>query len=135
MTLEPYLSFHGNCREAFEFYAAVLGGKIEAMLTAAEAPGGADLAPECRYGIMHARLNLNGRALLASDMPSGQTSPMQGIHLSLAVATVQEAERIYAALSEGGKIAMPLGETFWSPRFAMFTDRFGTPWMINCEAQ
>jgi len=135
MKMESYLFFDGKCKEAFEFYASVLGGKIVAMLPHAETPAEAAVPPEWRDKIMYARLEVEGQALLASDVPPQQSGRMQGFHLSLSVKTAEEAERIFAALSEGGKISMPLGETFWSPRFGMLTDRFGTPWMINCEAQ
>jgi PhnB protein len=135
MTIETYLLFNGNCKEAFEFYASVLGGKITAMLPHAGSPAETSVPEDWREKILHARLEIQGQALMASDAPPQYAQRMQGFHISLNTTTAGEAERIYTALSEGGKISMPLGKTFWSPCFGMLTDRFGTPWMINCEAQ
>lgn len=135
MTVEPYLFFNGNCKEAFEFYASVLGGNIVAMVPHAGTPAEASVPADWREKIMYARLEVQGQALLASDVPAQYFHQMQGFHVSLSVKTAEEAERIFAALSEGANVSMPLGETFWSPRFGMLTDRFGTPWMVNCEAQ
>jgi PhnB protein len=135
MKIEPYLFFNGNCKEAFEFYASALGGKIVAMLPHAGTPAETAVPADWREKIMYARLELEGQALLASDVPPQNSSRMQGFHISLSVKTAEEAERVFAALSEGAKISMPIGETFWSARFGMLTDRFGTPWMVNCEMQ
>ena len=135
MTIAPYLFFNGNCKEAFEFYASVLGGKIAAMVPHAGSPAETSVPVDWRGKIMHAHLEVQGQVLLASDVPPQYAQRMQGFHVSLTAKDIGEAERIFAALSEGGKVSMPLGETFWSPRFGMLTDRFGTPWMINCQAQ
>lgn len=137
MHMNPYLSFDGTCEEAFGHYAKVLGGSVEAMMRYADAPAGEgpgegcapDLSPE---KIMHARLRLGDRVLMASDSPPGMYRKPQGISVSLNLEDPKEAERIYAALSEGGQVMMALQETFWAQRFGMFTDRFGTPWMVNC---
>ncbi len=135
MTIETYLLFNGNCKEAFEFYASILNGKITAMMPHAGSPAETSVPEEWREKILHARLEIQGQALMASDAPPQYAQPMQGFRVCLNVTAAGEAERIYAALSEDGKISMPLGKTFWSPCFGMLTDRFGTPWMINCEAQ
>ena len=131
-TLDPYLIFDGNCAAAMAFYAETLGGTIETLLTYGQSP----VANECAVGsterVMHARLRLADRCLMASDAPLGQ--PYDGMrHMSLCLSfdSVAEAERIYEILREGGEVRMALAQTFWAGAFAMLVDRFGTPWMIN----
>ncbi|MGH8495890.1 MAG: VOC family protein [Gammaproteobacteria bacterium] len=133
MHLNPYLSFNGQCEEAFNFYAQCLGGKIVAMLPFGDSPGCEDMPAEWRNKIMHARLMLENHVLMASDNPPGYQEEPKGISVSLHFDDPEEAERIYNALSDNGTIQMPLQETFWATRFGMFVDRFGIPWMVNCE--
>jgi PhnB protein len=129
----PYLPFNGNCREAFTFYERVLGGKIVAIHTFGEGP-----AEMCGHVskdlVMHARLDLGGDGvLMASDCTPEQYAAPTGICVSLHPTEPAEAERIFHALAEGGTVVMPIEETFWAARFGMVTDRFGIPWMLNCE--
>lgn len=136
MHINPYLFFDGNCRQAFEFYAQCLGGEIEAMHSAADTPM-ADQAPaESRDKIMHACLRFGGEMLMASDWNCGPNPvPFErprGFRVSVNVDSASEAERIFAALVEGGSADMPLQETFFAERFGMLVDRFSIPWMINC---
>jgi PhnB protein len=134
MQIAPYLMFDGQCREAFTAYETILGGTIEAMMSYADMPPGAGPAPSQSDLVMHACLKLNGQMLMASDAPPEQSEgPMQSVSVSIGVAEIAEAERIFAALSEGARIKMPLTETFWAPRFGMLQDRFGTNWMISAE--
>jgi PhnB protein len=133
MQFNSYLLFEGNCEEAFTTYAKIFGGKIEAMLTHEGTPAAAQAPPEWQKKILHARLSIGSAVLMASDAPPGRYSRPQGFSVNIGLTDVNEAERIYAALSENGAVSMPLAETFWAQRFAMFTDRFGTPWMINVE--
>jgi PhnB protein len=133
MNLNPYLSFKGNCAEAFNFYAEVFGSKIGMIMTYGEAPPGEPVPPDMKDKIMHGRMTIGESVLMGSDAPVQFASTPAGFSVSINVETVEEAERIYAALSEGGSIKMPIGETFWALRFAMFIDKFGIPWMINCE--
>lgn len=133
MNLNPYLHFNGNCREAMEFYAKVLGGKILAMMTFADMPSDQPASPEVRNLIVHARLSIGDELLMASDAPADRFDKPQGFSVTLNIKEPAEAERVYNALAEGGTVMMPLGETFWAQKFAMLKDRFGTPWMINCE--
>lgn len=134
MTIETYLLFHGDCREAFDFYQSVLGGTIETMMCYGEAPGDPHVPGEWKDKIMHARLAVNGQALMGSDAPPGRQEAPGSFNVSVSIETIEEAERIYAGLSAGAqRITMPLGETFWAKRFGMFTDRFGIPWMVNGE--
>jgi PhnB protein len=133
MQLNPYLLFNGNCEEAFRFYEKSLGGKIEAMMTHAGTPAEQQVPPEWTKKILHARLTIGGEVLMASDCPPDRYEAPKGFSVSLMVANPSEAERIFKALSENGKITMPMEQTFWAARFGMLIDRFGIPWMINCE--
>jgi len=134
MKLSPYLMFEGNCREAFTAYQAILGGRIEAMMDHRGTPAEAHVPPEWLDKILHACLVLDGQMLMASDAPPGRSDgPMRSVSVSVNVPEVAEAERIFAALSEGATIQMPMEETFWSPRFGMLRDRFGTNWMIGAD--
>lgn len=134
MQFLPYLNFNGKCREALEFYRQALGGEIVAMHTFGESPGCEGMtAEQGRDLVMHGRLVADGAVIMGSDAPPDRYQPAQGIWVSLMVDDAAESERIFHALSAGGSVEMPIGETFWAERFAMFNDRFGIPWMINCE--
>ncbi len=132
MQINPYLFFEGNCREAFTLYSKILGGEIEAMITHAGTPAEHHVGPEWADKIMHASLQVSGQRIMASDAPSDRSDKPRGFSVSLQVDTIEEAERVYNELTPGGRITMPLSETFWALRFGMFVDRFGTPWMVNC---
>jgi PhnB protein len=133
MKTNPYLSFNGNCAEAFRFYEKVLGGKISALMTWADTPMAKEVPAETRSQIVHARMQVDDPVLMGGDAPPGRYEAPKGITVTITVEQPAEADRIFAALSEGGTVTMPIQETFWAQRFAMFTDRYGTPWMINCE--
>ena len=134
MKINPYLMFDGRCQEAFRFYAAVLGGTIEMMMTFAEAPDPCPSAPaEWNDKILHASLIVGDQRLMGADQPPQYQSTPQGFSVTIDVTDAAEAERIFAALGEGGTIGMPMGETFGAVRFGMLVDRFGTPWMVNCS--
>jgi PhnB protein len=133
MKLNPYLFFNGQCEAAFKFYEKCLGGKIEAMLTHEGTPAEQDVPPEWRKKILHARLTVGDQVLMASDAPPERYEKPKGFSVSLNVNAPAEAERIFHALAENGKVQMPLAQTFWAIRFGMCVDRFGIPWMINCE--
>ena len=129
--LDTYLTFDGNCADAMRFYERTLGGKLF-LMTNGESPMAAEMPPASRDRIMHARLDLDGRLLMASDAMVGQPyEGMKGFSLSLMYPTVAEARRVFDALAEGGQTTMPLQKTFWAEAFGMFIDRFGTPWMVN----
>jgi PhnB protein len=133
MDMTPYLTFDGRCREAFEFYARTLGGTIEMMLTHTDSPV-ADQVPKA-WGpmIMHARLRAGNAVLMGSDAPPEHRQPPQGFSVSLAIEKPADADRVFAALADGGSVTMPIQQTFWAERFGMCVDRFGIPWMVNCE--
>ncbi|HET7250261.1 MAG TPA: VOC family protein [Gemmatimonadales bacterium] len=133
MKLLTYVNYGGNCRQAFEFYAQHLGGRIAMLTTHGERPGADDVPPELRNAVLHARLELGGTTLLGADMPPGRHQPMRSAYLTLLLDSDEEAERIYALLSDGGEIFMKMEETFFARRFAMLRDRFGTSWMLLHE--
>jgi PhnB protein len=133
MKLLAYLNYGGNCAQAFRFYEQHLGGRITMMMTHGEQPNAPAVAPEMKGAILHARMRLGETELLASDVPPEHFQPMRSVYLSLAVDSSGEAERIYALLSDGGQIFMPMAETFFAFRFGMLRDKFGTSWMILHE--
>lgn len=131
MQLDTYLLFAGNCEEAFRFYEKLFGGKNVMMMKNGDSPMAEQTPPEWRDKIIHVRMEVGDRVIMGSDCPPQQFEKPQGFSVSLSVKDAPEAERIFKALAEGGKVLMPLGKTFWSPNFAMVTDRFGIPWMVN----
>ena len=133
MQTNTYLFFKGNCEEAFKFYEKTLGGKIEAMMSHAGTPAESQVPAEWKNKIIHARLKLGDQLLMASDAPPDRFKTPQGFYVNLGFQDPAEAERIYNTMSKDGTVHMELQETFWAKKFGMFTDRFGTPWMINCE--
>jgi len=133
MQLNPYLTFNGQCETAFKFYETCLGGKIEAMFRHTGTPAEQHVPPEWRDKIMHARLAVNGQVLMGSDAPPDHYKEPKGFSVSLQFKDVKEAERVFNALAENGKVGMPLQQTFWAARFGTLVDRFGIPWMINGE--
>jgi PhnB protein len=130
----PYLAFNGNCAEAMRFYEKTLGAKLEMMMKGSEMPGADKMPPGDADKIMHARLALDGgRALMASDWmgPGGPYPGMKGFAVSVTLPKLPDAKRVFDALAQGGKVNMPMSETFWSQAFGMLVDRFGTPWMVS----
>jgi len=133
MTINPYLVFNGNCEEALKFYETTLGAKILSLFRYEGSPMAASTPPDSLNKIMHARLQLADTTIMASDAPAGHYAAPQGMQINITVNDPTEAERLFHLLSEGGKVSMPIAETFWALRFGMLVDRFGIPWMINCE--
>lgn len=133
MQLNPYLHFNGRCEEAFKLYEKVLGGKIEVMLPHEGTPAASHVPAEWKKKIMHARLSVGDQVLMASDAPPGHYHQPQGFTVSISIKDPADAERIFKALADKGKVTMPLDKTFWAQRFGMLVDQFGIPWMVNCE--
>jgi PhnB protein len=133
MKLHTYLNFGGNCAQAFRFYEQHLGGKIIMMMNHGQQPKANAVSPEWKNAILHARINIGDTVLMGADIPPERFQPMRSAYLSLTVSSNDEAERIYALLSNGGEIFMPMEETFFAFRFAMLRDKFGTSWMILHE--
>jgi PhnB protein len=133
MRLYTYLNYGGNCRQAFEFYVQHLGGKITFITTHGELPNASQVPVEWRHAVLHARIELGETVVLGADIPPDRFQPMRSAYLTLMLDSVDEAERIYALLTDGGEIFMPMEETFFAHRFAMLRDRFGTSWMLLHE--
>jgi PhnB protein len=129
MQLTTYLNYGGNCEEAFRFYEQHLGAKIRFLMRHGETPDGSQAGPQWKDKVLHATLAIGGTELLGADVESYQ--PMRSAYLTLTVESSDEADRIYAVLSDGGDIFMPMAETFFAHRFAMLRDRFGTSWMLH----
>ncbi len=141
MQVQPYLFFGGRCEEALAFYGTALGTQqgFAFAMRYKEAPpdacaGGQPLPPGWEDKIMHATLTIGGMQLMVSDgMPGDTNQQYAGFSLSISVAGVDEGRRIFDALAAEGKITMPYQKTFWAEGFGMLVDRFGVPWMVNCE--
>ncbi len=132
--MEAYLSFDGNAAEALAFYAKCLDGKILFSMTFAESPMAADTPASHKNKIMHATLEARGRQIMASDLPPGMAfDGYKGFSLSVQGKDVAEGKKLFDALSAGGKVTMPFAKTFWAEGFGMLEDKFGVPWMVNCE--
>lgn len=132
--IQPYLFFSGQCEEAIAFYRKALGAELQMMMRfneSPEAPPPGVLPPGFEAKIMHASLQVGSMVLMLSDGCSPGQEGFRGFSLSLQVPDEAEARRVFAALSEGGKVTMPLGKTFWSPCFGMVEDRFGVGWMVT----
>lgn len=131
MQLNTYLNYGGNCEQAFKFYEQHLGGQITMLMRHGEQPGGAaNVPPEWKNAVLHARMTLGGTELLGADIPPDRFQPIRSAYLTLSVDSDQEADRVFGLLADGGQIFMPMQETFFASRFAMLRDRFGTSWML-----
>ena len=133
MKIYPYVHFDGQCREAFEFYAATLGGRITISMTYGEAPTEMHCPEEMKHRIMHTCVVAGDGVLMGPDDAGPGYEGVKGAALSFHAAAPAEAERVFTALGKGGTVRMGLTETFWAHRFGMLTDRFGTPWMVSCD--
>jgi PhnB protein len=132
--VQPYLFFNGNCEEAVQFYRKAVGAEVDMIMRYNESPEPHPpgmVPPGFESKIMHTSFRIGQTTLMASDGCSAEKPSFEGFSLSLAVPTEAEADRVFAALAEGGQVSMPLTKTFWSPRFGMLTDRFGLGWMIT----
>ena len=133
MQLQPYLFFDGRCEEAIEFYRQTLGAEVNMMLRFKDNPEPQQpgtLPPGAENKIMHANLRIGESTVLASDGRCTGKPNFQGFSLTLIAKDEAEAERLFAALGQGGQVQMPLTKTFFSPRFGMVADRFGVSWMV-----
>ena len=125
MKIVTSLSFQGQCREAFEFYAKVLGGKITAAMPYGEGPPDMPVGPQYRDWLMHCWMDVGDQSIMGADMDK------DGFDVTLHTSDRAEAERWFNALSDGGRATMPFSETFWSPGYGGLVDKFGVPWMVN----
>jgi len=130
-TLNPYLTFDGNCREAMSFYKESLNGELDIMPFEGSP---VDVPENHKQKVMHATLRFGNAVLMASDSMPGQTiSSGNSVHLSIAAHNLEEAQSFFENLSKGGKIIMPFKKTFWGAKFGILSDKFGINWMVNCE--
>ena len=134
MQLVTSLSFNGQCRQALEFYQSILGGVLNAF-PFSDAPPDMPMDPKYKDWLMHGWLQIGDQAIMGSDVPvefgPNIEKPKNGFDVAFHSHDIEESRRAYDALSQGGKPGMAFGETFWSPGFGTFTDKFGIPWMIN----
>ena len=130
MKLDVYLNYAGTCEEAFRFYEQHLGGRIVMSMKHSDAPQ-SGVPPEWRDKVLHAQLELGGSRIRGADIPNAE--PMRSAYVTLGLESAEEAERVYALLSDGGQIFMKMEQTFFASRFAMLRDRFGTSWMLLHE--
>ena len=129
--VQPYLFFGGRCEEAIEFYRRVLGAELQMLMRFKESPEPHGL-PECfEDKVMHAAVRIGSTVMMASDGRCDGPASFEGFSLSITVSDDAEAERVFAALGEGGVVTMPLEKTFWAPKFGMLQDRFGVGWMVS----
>lgn len=137
MQIQPYLFFDGRCEEALEFYRRALGAEVTMLLRFRDHPGPeehATVPPDAGDKVMHASLRIGEATVLASDGRCRGQPSFQGFALSLTAPDEATAERLFAALAEGGEVEMPLARTFFSPLFGMVADRFGVSWMVYVAA-
>ncbi len=133
MQIQPYLFFDGRCDEALEFYRKALGAKVAMLMRYREAPDSSPpgaLPPGSENKVMHSELRVGDTVVMLSDGHCGGKPSFQGFSLTVTARDEAEAKRFFGALSDGGKVTMPLGKTFFSPAFGMATDRFGVGWMV-----
>jgi PhnB protein len=137
MAVQPYLFFDGRCEEAVEFYQRALGAKVGMLMRFKESPDPPPpgmVPPDSGDKVMHAELQIGDTVVMASDGSCTGKPSFKGFSLSLTAADAAEADRLFNALADGGQVQMPMGPTFWSPRFGMVADRFGVGWMVNVMA-
>jgi PhnB protein len=133
MLVQPYLFFDGRCEEAIEFYRKKLGAEVTAMLRFSEAPQAHPpgmVPPGAENKVMHSSFRIGDTEVMASDGNCLGKPSFQGFSLTISVANDAEAERLFAALGDGGQVQMPMAKTFFSSRFGMVADRFGVGWMV-----
>ncbi len=137
MEVQPYLFFEGRCEEALEFYRGALGAEVTALMRFRECPDPMPpgmLPPGSEDKVMHAAFRIGGATVMASDGRCSGQARFGGVSLSVSVPDEAAADRVFAALAEGGQVQMPVGRTFFSPRFGMVADRFGVSWMVIVAA-
>lgn len=136
MLIEPYLTYNGDCEQALAFYAKCLGGEVTFMQRYGGSPmDNAELPAEWKNKVMHAVLKAGDTGFMACDAPPGQPAQgYTGITMSINLPDTAQGKRVFEALAAGGQVQMPFAKTFWAEGFGMLTDRFGVPWMVNCQA-
>lgn len=131
--MSPYLSFKGECEEAFKFYERCLGSQIGPIFRYAGTPMADQVPADWSDKVMHGSMTIGDQTLLGADVAPDQYEEPKGFSLTLEIKSGADAERIFNELAEGGRVVAPLEKTFWAARFGMLVDRFGIPWIINCD--
>ena len=131
MHVQPYLNFDGRCDEALEFYKKAIGAKVGMVMRWKDSPDQSVCTPQNADKVMHSQFDIGNTTVMASDGRSGGKLNFQGIMLSISTSSEAEADKLFNGLADGGQVQMPLGKTFFSPRFGMVADKFGVGWMIN----
>jgi PhnB protein len=130
MQINPYIFFEGRCDEALAFYRTALGAEVKELMRFKEAPDQSMISPGAAEKVMHASVTIAGNTVWMSDGRCQGRPNFSGFALTLQPQTEAEADRLFAALADGGTVQMPLAKTFFSPRFGMVADKFGVPWMV-----
>ena len=133
MQMNPYLSFKGDCEAAFKFYEQHLGGQLGSIFRYGGSPMADQVPADWSDKVMHGSVTIGNQVLMGGDVAPDRYEEPKGFSLSLQIQSAAEAERIFHALTNDGRVLMPLEKTFWAERFGMVVDRFGVPWLINCE--
>ncbi len=133
MQIQPYLFFEGRCDEAIAFYQSAVGATVDMLMRYKDSPDQSMVSPDTADKVMHATLRIGDSTVMASDGRCGGQPVFNGVSLSLATKDAAEAERLFAALGDGGQVFMPMTTTFFASRFGMLTDRFGVNWMVMAE--
>ena len=138
MLVQTYLSFEGRCEEALDFYHRTAGAEVQMLMRFKESPEPAPertVPPGAENKVLHAAFRIGETVVLASDGHCSGKAEFKGFGLTISVNDIASADKVFAALADGGQVTMPLGKAFWSPRFGMLTDRFGVCWMVNTVTQ
>ena len=133
MKINPYLSFRGECEAAFRFYERCLGGQARSLFRYAGTPLAKQVPAGWDDKVMHGSVTIGDQVLMGGDVAPESYEAPKGFSLSIQVKSTADAERIFQDLARDGEVVMPLEKTFWAARFGMVVDRFGIPWLINCE--
>ena len=134
MKMNPYVSFKGDCEEAFRIYEKALGGRLGEIFRYGGSPMAGTVPPDWADKVMHGSIEIGGQVMMGGDVAPDRYESPRGVSLSLQIADPADAERIFADLAREGTVIMPLEKTFWAERFGMLVDRFGVSWLVNCEA-
>ncbi|HMJ65485.1 MAG TPA: glyoxalase/bleomycin resistance/extradiol dioxygenase family protein [Candidatus Binatia bacterium] len=133
MQMTPYLSFVGNCEAAFKFYQQHLGAQLGEIFRYRGTPLADQVPADWSDKVMHGSVTIGNQVLMGGDVAPDRYEEPKGFSLSLHLKSTVDAERIFRELASGGRVVVPLAKTFWAPLFGMLVDRFGIPWLINCE--
>jgi PhnB protein len=131
--VNPYLSFNGDCEQAFDLYKSVFGGEYQGLMRWGDNPDCAQMPADQQSQVMHVALPIGDSVLMGSDSPMGPVERGSAYSVAIGSKDLGETEKIFNGLAEGGEVTMPLQKTFWGATFGMLTDKFGVTWMINCD--